>query len=72
VTKAFVNFSEYVWAKSAEKNSDISRDSTNVSNMVAGKWTHNWKMLEKPMLKGYLVFKLHKNKIPTAIPKLSG
>jgi len=40
--------------------------------MVAGKWTTNYKNLENPMLRGYLVSKAHKNKIPTAIPTFSG
>jgi len=30
------------------------------------------KMLKNPMLRGYLVFKAHKSKIPTAMPMLSG
>jgi len=30
------------------------------------------KKLENPMLKGYLVYNAHKNKIPTAIPMFSG
>jgi len=30
------------------------------------------KKLENPMLRGYLVSKAHKNKIPTAIPMFSG
>jgi len=38
VTKAFVTFLEYMWAKNAEKNSDIS---TSISKMAAGKWTSN-------------------------------
>jgi len=38
VTKAFVTFPEYMWAKNAEKMSDIS---TSISNMAAGKWTPN-------------------------------
>jgi len=36
VTKAFVTFPEYMRAKNAEKNSDIS---TGISNMAAEKWT---------------------------------
>ena len=38
VTKAFVTFPEYVLAKNAEKNSDIS---PSISNMAAGKWIPN-------------------------------
>ena len=30
------------------------------------------KKLENPMLRGYLVSKAHKNKIPTAVPMFSG
>jgi len=30
------------------------------------------KTLENPMLRGYLVSKAHKNKIPTAMPMFSG
>jgi len=30
------------------------------------------KKLENPMLRGYIVSKAHKNKIPTAIPMFSG
>jgi len=40
--------------------------------MAAGKWTPNWKMLKNSMLRDYSVTKAHKNKIPTAIPMLSG
>jgi len=38
VTKTFVTFPEYMWAKNAQKISDIS---PSISNMVAGKWTPN-------------------------------
>jgi len=38
VTKAFATFPEYMWAKNAEKISDIY---TSISNMAAEKWTPN-------------------------------
>ena len=38
VIKAFVTFPQYMWAKNAEKMSDIS---TSFSNMAAGKWIPN-------------------------------
>ena len=70
VTKAFVTFPEYMWAKKCWKIfSDIS---TSISNMAAGKWTSSLKTLENPILRCYLVSKAHKNKIPTAVPMFSG
>ena len=39
--------------------------------MAVGKCIYNWKRLENSMLRGYLVCKAHKNKIPTAVPMLS-
>ena len=63
--KAFVTFPEYMWAKNAEKMSDIS---TSISNMAAGKMDTQLKKLENPMLRSYLVSKAHINKIPNAMP----
>jgi len=40
--------------------------------MADGKRTHNWKRMENPMFEGYLVSDAHKNRIPTAVPMLSG
>ena len=40
--------------------------------MAAEKWTTNEKKLENSILRGYLVSKAHKNKIPTTIPMFSG
>jgi len=42
--------------------------------MAAWKWTTDEKQLENLMVRGYMyfVFKVDKNKIPTAVPMLSG
>jgi len=58
--KAFVTFPVYALAKKCwRKISDIF---TSVSNMAAGKWAHNWKKTENPMLRCYLVSRAHKTK----------
>jgi len=50
VTKAFVTFPEYMWAKTCPKK--ISDISIGISNMAAEKWTTAEKKLENPMLRG--------------------
>jgi len=64
-----VTFSEYEWAKNAEKK-------FNTYSLVFPIWQlenghDSWKMLENPMLK-VVSFLGHKNIIATAIPMLSG
>ena len=52
VTKAFVTFPEYMWAKNAEKKSDIF---TSISNMAAENG-HPTKYARKSYVKGLFGF----------------
>ena len=64
VTKAFVTFPEYSWAAWAKK----MLNKIQIYPLVFPIWRleneQPTKMLENSMLRGYLVSKAHKNKIP--------
>ena len=69
VTKVFVTCPKYVWAKNTEEKFQISPLVFPIWRLENGQPT---KKARKSYLRGYFVSKAHKNKIPTAIPMLSG
>jgi len=69
VANGFVTFPEYMWAKNAEKQFQISPLVFPIWQLENG---HPTKELANTILRCYLVSKAHTNKIPTVVPMFSG